>query len=61
MHKKSLVRLINSDLRTTYEIGNIPYNIKSHSFRINMISSLLKTRLFNTQPKLSAITISNQL
>jgi len=42
MHKKSLVRLINSDLRTTYEIGNIPYNIKSHSFRINMISSLLK-------------------
>lgn len=42
MHKKSLVRLINSDLRTTCEVGNIPYNIKSHSFRINMISNLLK-------------------
>jgi integrase len=42
IHKKSLVRLINSDLKTTCEIGNIPYNIKSHSFRINMISSLLK-------------------
>jgi integrase/recombinase XerD len=42
MHKKSLVRLINSNLRATCETGNIPYNIKSHSFRINVISSLLK-------------------
>jgi integrase len=42
MHKKSLVRFINSDLRTTCEIGNISYNIKSHRFRINMISNLLK-------------------
>lgn len=42
MYEKSLVRLINPDLRTTCELGNIPYNIKSYSFRINMIPSLLK-------------------
>jgi site-specific recombinase XerD len=42
MHKKSIVKLINDDLRTTCEIANIPFNIKSHSFRINMVSSLLK-------------------
>jgi len=39
IHQKSLIRLINVDLRNTC---NIPYNIKSHSFRINMISNLLK-------------------
>lgn len=42
MHKLSVIRLINKDLRTTSELNQIPFNIKSHSFRINMISSLLK-------------------
>ena len=42
MHKKALIRNINDDLKNTCELNNIPYNIKSHSFRINMISSLLK-------------------
>ena len=34
--------MINSDLRKTCDINEIPYNIKSHSFRINMISNLLQ-------------------
>lgn len=42
IHQKSLTRLINSDLKNTCQVCNIPYNIKSHSFRINMISNLLK-------------------
>ena len=42
IHQKSLIRLINADLHNTCKICNIPYNIKSHSFRINMISNLLK-------------------
>jgi site-specific recombinase XerD len=33
---------MNQDLKHTWEINQIPYNIKSHSFRINMISQLLK-------------------
>jgi hypothetical protein len=37
-----LIKTINQDLRRTCEINQIPYNIKSHSFRINMISQLLK-------------------
>jgi integrase len=41
---KSLVRFINKHLAYTCEIGNIPYNLKSHSFRINVISSLLRVR-----------------
>jgi integrase len=46
---KSLVRFINKDLAYTCKIGNIPYNIKSHSFRINVISSLLRvTSVQNT-------------
>ena len=40
--EKSLIRLVNRDLKHTCEIANIPFNIKSHSFRINFISSLLK-------------------
>lgn len=32
---------MNMDLNDTCTICNIPYNIKSHSFRINMISNLL--------------------
>ena len=43
IHQKSLNRLVNEDLRHTCQVCDIPYNIKSHSFRINMISSLLKT------------------
>ena len=42
IHQKSLIRLINDDLKNTCKICEIPYNIKSHSFRINMISNLLK-------------------
>ena len=42
IHQKSLTRLINDDLKHTCKVCNIPYNIKSHSFRINMISNLLK-------------------
>ena len=34
--------MINKDLKHTCEINEIPYNIKSHSFRINMISQLLQ-------------------
>ena len=47
--EKSLIRMVNRDLKHTCQIGNIPYNIKSHSFRINVISSLLKiTSVQNT-------------
>lgn len=42
IHQKSLIRLMNYDLNNTCKICDIPYNIKSHSFRINMISNLLK-------------------
>ena len=42
MHKKSLIRTINEDLKNTCKLNQIPFNIKSHSFRINMVSSLLK-------------------
>ena len=34
--------MINADLKKTCEISEISYNIKSHSFRINMISRLLQ-------------------
>jgi len=42
IHEKALIRLINQDLQNTCEVNQIPYNIKSHSFRINMIANLLK-------------------
>lgn len=42
MHKKSLIRIINEDLAVTCHINAIPYNIKSHSFRINVVSNLLR-------------------
>ena len=42
IHQKSLTRMINDDLKHTCKVCSIPYNIKSHSFRINMISNLLK-------------------
>ena len=35
------LRLMNGDLNNTCRICDIPYNIKSHSFHINMISNLL--------------------
>ena len=34
--------MINKDLKHTSNINQIPYNIKSHSFRINMITRLLQ-------------------
>lgn len=40
--EKSLIKMINKDLSRTCQVANIPYNIKSHSFRINMISKLLE-------------------
>ena len=42
MHSKSLIRMVNKDLKRTCLAAKLPYNIKSHSFRINVISSLLK-------------------
>ena len=39
---KSLIRIINKDLKYTIKLADLPYNIKSHSFRINVISNLLK-------------------
>ena len=40
--EKHLIKTINQDLKRTCESNQIPYNIKSHSFRINMITQLLK-------------------
>ena len=40
--EKYLIKMINKDLKHISQINQIPYNIKSHSFRINMISRLLK-------------------
>lgn len=42
VHNKYLIEMINNDLKHTCQIYQIPYNIKSHSFRINMISKLLQ-------------------
>ena len=42
IHKKTMIRMINQDLKNTCEANQIPFNIKSHSFRINLISNLLK-------------------
>lgn len=40
--KKSLIRIINNDLKKTCEFANLFFNIKSYSFRINLITNLLK-------------------
>ena len=41
--------MITKDLKHICQINQIPYNSKSHSFRINMISKLLqKTSAQNT-------------
>ena len=42
LDNKYFIKMINKDLKNTCEINKIPYNIKSHSFRINMITNLLK-------------------
>ena len=49
LNNKTIIRMINRDLAYTCELNSIPYNIKSHSFRINFISGLLRvTSLQNT-------------
>jgi len=49
IHKKTLIQVMNRDLKYTCEVCNLPYNIKSHSFRVNIISNLLKiTTVQNT-------------
>lgn len=49
MHSKSLIRMVNKDLKATSEVNKSAANIKSHSFRINMISNLLRvTTVQNT-------------
>jgi len=41
--------MVNKDLRSTSRKYNIPFNSKSHSFRVNMITILLKvTSVQNT-------------
>ena len=42
MTNKNLIKVINRDLKYTLQKYNIPYNIKSHSFRVNIITNLLK-------------------
>ena len=49
MTNKNLIKLVNKDLKTTCIKFNIPFNIKFHSFRVNMITNLLKlTSVQNT-------------
>ena len=49
MTDKNLIKIVNKDLKVTSTKFNIPLNIKSHSFRVNMITNLLKiTSLQNT-------------
>lgn len=42
MTDKNLIKVVNKDLKFTCTKFNIPFNIKSHSFRVNMITNLLK-------------------
>lgn len=47
--EKYLIKMINKDLKHNYKINQISSNIKSHSFRINIIAKLLKnTSVQNT-------------
>jgi len=49
MTDKNLIKIVNKDLKFTCTKFNIPFNIKSHSFRVNMITNLLKvTSVQNT-------------
>lgn len=42
LDNKYFMKMISKALKNTCRINEIPYNIKSHSFRINMITNLLK-------------------
>ena len=42
MIDKNLIKMVNKDLKSTCKKFRILFNIKSHSFRVNMITSLLK-------------------
>lgn len=47
--EKHLIKIVNKDLKSTCAKFNIPFNVKSHSFRIGMITNLLKvTSVQNT-------------
>jgi integrase len=49
INEKNIIKIINKDLKHTSKKYQIPYNIKSHSFRVNMITNLLKiTSVQNT-------------
>lgn len=49
MTNKNLIKMVNKDLKTTCTKFDIPFNVKSHSFRVNMITNLLKvTSVQNT-------------
>ena len=42
MTDKNLIKMVNKDLKSTCQKFKIPFNIKSHSFRVNMITNLLR-------------------
>ena len=49
IHQKTFIQTINRDLKHTSKLAGLPYNSKSHSFRVNVISNLLKvTSVQNT-------------
>jgi transposase InsO family protein len=49
INHKSLISIVNKDLKQTSSKYSIPFNIKSHSFRVNIITNLLKiTSVQNT-------------
>jgi transposase InsO family protein len=49
IHPKSIIRLVNKDLLATSKTLNNPLNVKSHSFRVGLITALLKkTSLIKT-------------
>jgi integrase len=46
---KNLIKMVNNDLKETCTKFHIPFNIKSHSFQVNMITNVLKvTSVQNT-------------
>lgn len=42
MTDKNFIKMVNKDLKSACQKFKIPFNIKSHSFRVNMITNLLK-------------------
>lgn len=42
IHEKSLITFINKDLKNFSNLEGISFTIKSHTFRIHLISALLK-------------------